>query len=157
MKAFGFSARKALLPQRAALIAASGLALLGFSGAAFAGCPEDIAAINQKRMTYVNALNADAKKLKGKLNPITACPQLRSLASLEKQLADYMVKNKEWCSIPDDAVNNVQQSAAKTSTIAGQACAAVGKMKEMERRAKEQQAQGGFGATGPQKLPTGPL
>lgn len=158
MKAHGFFARNAVSSPRAALMAAAvvGLASCGFASSAWAGCQEDIAAINQKRLTQVSALNADAKKLKGKLNPITACPQLRSLASLEKQLTDYMVKNKEWCAIPDEVVSNIQSSAAKTATIAGQACAAVGKMKEMERKAKEQQAQG-FGNPGPQKLPTGPL
>jgi hypothetical protein len=162
MKALGFSEKTPRAVGRRAifLAVAVGFGAAGFAGAAYADCQEDIAKMNERRMAQIGALNASAKKLKGKLNPVTACPQLRSLAATERQIVAYMEKNKEWCSIPDDAISNVKQSAAKTGGVAGQACAAIGQMKkmqEMQRRQQEQQAQGGFGYHGPQKLPTGPL
>lgn len=146
--------------RRAALAGLIGAAAVAFSAPAFADCQEDIGKFNQRRMTQVTALNASAKKLKGKLDPVTACPQLRNLAATERQMADYMQKNKDWCSIPDDAINTIKQSAAKTGAIAGQACGAIAKMKQMQaqmRKQQEMQAQQGFGYQGPQKLPTGPL
>ena len=159
MKAFGFLPLPGVL-RRQALAGFVGAAAVALSAPAFADCQEDLGKFNQRRLAQVNALNASAKKLKGKLDPVTACPQLRNLASIERQMADYMVKNKDWCAIPDEAVNSLKQSAGKTSAIAGQACGAIARMKQLEarmRKQQEMQAQQGFGYQGPQKLPTGPL
>ena len=159
MTAYGASA-SAFRRKTIALAGAVAVAAVVFAAPAAADCQSDLGKLSERRLAQVAALNASAKKLKGKLNPVTACPQLRGLASTERQMHDYMVKNKEWCSIPDEAIKTLQQSAAKTGVIAGQACAAIAKMKQMQaqmRKQQEQQAQQGFGYQGPQKLPTGPL
>jgi hypothetical protein len=159
MKATGFFPLSGAF-RRKAIAGVVGVAAVAMSAPAFADCQEDIGKYNQRRLAQVSTLNASAKKLKGKLDPVTACPQLRNLAAIERQMADYMTKNKEWCAIPDDAINTIRQSATKTGAIAGQACGAIAKMKQMQmqmRKQQEQQAQQGFGYQGPQKLPTGPL
>jgi hypothetical protein len=62
-----------------------------------------------------------------------------------------MVKNKEWCNIPDEFYNNFQANIGRTTKIADQACT-------MAEQAKKMQSQGGMGAAPPPiKLPAGPL
>ncbi len=51
----------------------------------------------------------------------------------------YMNKNKEWCTIPDQAIENATQGHARTAQTASQACGIAEKMK----KAQEQQANGG--------------
>ena len=132
---------------------ALGLGLV-FSGAAFADCQEDFAAFTKKRQAQVDGLNAVAKANKGKLDPIAACPKLRGLASVEREFHAYMVKNKEWCGIPDDALNGIKTAQARSQTMAGQACGLAAKVKQMQA---QQAAGGGMQAPAPAKLPAGPL
>jgi hypothetical protein len=115
-------------------------------------CQGDIGKLQQKRETYIAALNRITKAGKGKLDPIAACPQLRSLSAIEGQILDYMQKNQNWCDIPDTVIENVKEGRQKTAGFAGQAC----KFAEQARRAQQQAAQGG-GAPQAPRLPTGPL
>jgi hypothetical protein len=129
--------------------------LLGFGVTALvaparADCNEDMGKIMQRREGLIQELNASAKATQGKLDPTTACPRLRTLAGMEKDLLAYMTKNKEWCAIPDNAIENATAGHAKTAQTATQACNIAAQMK----KAQEQQANGG---AGPQKLPAGPL
>ncbi len=73
------------------------------------------------------------------------------LLHAEEALLAYMVKNKDWCSFPDDAINNLKASHEKNAGFSAKACKVAAQFKKM----KEQAAQGG----GPQAqpLPTGPL
>lgn len=119
-------------------------------GTARADCNEDLGKIMQRRESIIQELNASAKATKGKLDPIGACPRLRKLTSLETEMLAYMNKNKEWCSIPDQAIENATKGHARTAQTASQACGIAEKIK----KAQEQQANGG---AGPQKLPAGPL
>jgi hypothetical protein len=75
---------------------------------------------------------------------------LRKLAGMESELIAYMTKNKDWCAIPDNAIENASTGHAKTAQTAAQACNIAAQMK----KAQEQQANGG---AGPAKLPAGPL
>jgi hypothetical protein len=129
--------------------------ILGFSlptliTAARADCNEDMGKMMQRREAVIQELNASAKATQGKLDPVGACPKLRKLAGMESELIAYMTKNKDWCAIPDNAIENASTGHAKTAQTAAQACNIAAQMK----KAQEQQANGG---AGPAKLPAGPL
>jgi hypothetical protein len=121
-------------------------------GTAYAGdCNQDIGALTKKRQGIIDQLNQLAKANGGgkkQLDPVASCPKLRSLVAVEHELLAYLTKNKDWCSVPDEALQNISASNSNSSKIANQACAAAAQMK----KAQQQQA------NVPQpKLPTGPL
>jgi len=128
--------------------------LLAFAPSARAqSCNEDIGAFGQKRNAAIQALNAISKAHGGKLDPVAACPALKNLSAVEAQMGAYLVKNKEWCNIPDDFINNFKTGTARTGGMAKQACELAAKVKEMQQN-------GGMGAAAappPVKLPAGPL
>jgi hypothetical protein len=127
-----------------------GLGLPALVAPARADCNEDLGRIMQRREAAIQNLNDMAKASHGKLDPIGACPKLRKLVGMENELLAYMTKNKEWCAIPDNAIENASAGHAKTAQTANQACNIAVQMK----KAQEQQANGG---AGPTKLPAGPL
>jgi hypothetical protein len=127
-----------------------GFGLPALTGPARADCNEDMGKIMQRREALIQELNASAKVTKGKLDPTSACPRLRKLAGMENELIAYMNKNKEWCAVPDNAIENATAGHAKTAQTAAQAC----NIAEQIKKAQEQQANGG---AAPQKLPAGPL
>jgi hypothetical protein len=133
-----------------------GVLLAGVVGAAAQSCNEDIAALQQKRQGHIEALNKLSKAGNGKLDPIAACPRLRNLAALEREMAAYMEKNQSWCSIPEQIVEQVKDGSGKTGQMAGQACKVAAEMRKMQ-----QQSAGGLGGPvgGPPalQLPRGPL
>ena len=143
-----------LFPPRIASLTAGTVAaaLLG-SVAAHADCAADLGALAQKRAAINALLESNKKAHGGKIDPVSACPQLKSLASAQAAVVSYMQKNKDWCSLPDELVT---QSAKAQSQIAGfavKACGFVAQMKKMQEQAAQQQA-----AQVPQlKLPAGPL
>jgi hypothetical protein len=126
---------------------------LAFAPAAHADCNQDIGVFGQKRNVAISKLNEISKSHGGKLDPVLACPALRNLNAVEAEMEAYLVKNKEWCNIPDDFMNNFKQGTERTSGMAKQACTLAAKVKEMQKN-------GGFGAAAappPVKLPAGPL
>jgi hypothetical protein len=127
-----------------------GFGLPTLATVARADCNEDLGKIMQRREAIIQELNASAKASQGKLDPVGACPKLKKLSSLESELIAYMTKNKDWCAIPDNAVENATTGHNKTAQTAAQACNIAAQMK----KAQEQQANGGAGAP---KLPAGPL
>jgi hypothetical protein len=144
-------------PARAFLLLAGFLMiLLGAASVARAqSCNEDLATFGKKRNSEIEALNAISKSHGGKLDPIAACPHFRSMSSIEGQMLAYLVKNKEWCNIPDDFLEGFKTNSGKTAGMAKQAC-------ELAAKAKKMQEQGGGFAGGgnmppPPKLPAGPL
>jgi hypothetical protein len=124
---------------------------LGLSRPAKAAeCSEDIGNLSKKRMDIIQSLNKLAKSsAKGQLDPALSCPKLRALAESEKALIDYLAKNKDWCSIPDEAIMNLNKSFQHSKEIAGKACA-------FAAQEKKNQEAGGSQASSP-KLPSGPL
>jgi hypothetical protein len=118
-------------------------------------CQGDIGKLSQRRLAQIEQLNALAKASKGKLDPVAACPKFRSLVAVEREFEAYMVKNKEWCGIPEDVIANIKAGTARDAGVGKQACdLAV----QVERAKKQQQAGGGIGGPPPaQKLPSGPL
>ena len=136
------------------------LATLILSAPAMAqSCQEDIAKLTARRQVQIEAINRSGKASKGKLDPVASCPRLRNLAAIENEFLGYMIKNKEWCHVPDDAIANVRAGHGKTAGIAAQAC----NIAKQVQRARQQQAAGGGGGQGAvqqqpaTKLPTGPL
>ncbi len=132
--------------------AAAVLAALLSPGLARADCNEDFGKLMSKRMSQINALNVNSKKNGGKLDPAAACPELRTLASTEGELVSYIQKNKDWCNIPDDLLQKMTDSRAKTSGFAAKACTFAVKLKQQQQQATQQAQQ-----QPTVKLPTGPL
>lgn len=133
--------------------AAATFALFAMSvvGAYAQSCNDDIGALQKKRSGHLEALNKITKANGGKLDPVAACPRLRTLASVEREMLGYMQKNQSWCSIPEEIIEQVKTGANRTSQIAGQAC-------KIAAQARQMQNQPGSGA-GPATpaLPRGPL
>lgn len=130
------------------------LLLAGASGARAQSCNDDLGAFGKKRNSEIEALNAISKSHGNKLDPVAACPHLRSMQSIEAKMLAYLVKNKEWCNIPDEFLQNFKNNSGRTGTMAGQACALAAKVKQMQSQG------GGMGAGNlppPPKLPAGPL
>jgi len=123
-----------------------------FSAPAWADCGSDMQKLAQVRNVEMQKINDFAKAAHGKpLDPEAFCVKSVGLLHAEEALIAYMEKNKDWCSFPDEAINNLKTSHAKNAGFNGKACQVAAKIKKM----KEQAAQGG----GPQvqPLPAGPL
>ncbi|TLG78946.1 hypothetical protein [Methylocystis sp. B8] len=127
--------------------------LFAASGAYAQSCQEDFQKLSEKRMAGIEALNNLGKAGKGKMDPEAACPAAKRLAAVETEMLNYLTKNKEWCNIPDNAVDSFKEARAKTQNFASQACSVAAKVKQQ----REQAAAGGGGMMAPPKLPAGPL
>ncbi len=138
---------------RKAAFAVTALITFVVCGAAHAtDCNQDIGALTKKRQGILDQLNKLAQGGKKQLDPVTSCPKLRALVAVEHELVVYLTKNKDWCSVPDEAFQNISASTDKSGKVANQACAVAAKMK----KAQEQQASGALNVP-QQKLPAGPL
>ncbi len=107
---------------RAVVCLSVGLILAGAPAAFAQDCNADVGALMKKRMDMMEQLNANAKANKGKLDPVAGCTKLKGLVAVDREILAYFTKNKEWCSIPDDATANIQADVDKTGTVANQAC-----------------------------------
>jgi len=142
--------------QRRRFTLALALAAAGFGlGApALADCGGDMQKLAQQRNVEMKKINDFAKSFHGKpLDPEQFCVRSAGLLHAETALIAYMEKNKDWCSFPDEAINNLKTNHAKNQGFSAKACTVAGKIKKM----KEQAAQGGGGGPQAQALPTGPL
>jgi hypothetical protein len=138
---------------RKAVLAIMALAPFAVCGAAYAtDCNQDIGALTKKRQGIIDQLTQLAQGGKKQLDPIAACPKLRALVAVERELLAYLTKNKDWCAVPDEAFQNISASTGKSGKVANQACTVAAKMK----KAQEQQASGALNVPQP-KLPAGPL
>jgi len=134
-----------------AIILSASLVAAFSTGVSAQDCNADVAGLMKKRFSVMEKLNTNAKANGGKLDPVAGCATLKTLVAADREVLAYFTKNKEWCSIPDDAVENIKADMTKTSGVATQACTAAANMKKMQ----DQQAAGI--AAQAQKLPTGPL
>jgi len=118
-------------------------------------CNTDLQRLSKARETQLAILNALAKAAKGK--PIDAaafCAKAGGFNATESALIAYMVKNQDWCSIPDDAINQLKANHAKSLAMSSKACSVAAQ----ERKMQQQQAAGGqLGGPAPPALPSGPL
>ena len=114
------------------------------SAPAFADCGQDMQKLAQARNVEMQKVDAFAKSFRGKpMDPAGFCAKTAGLLHAEDALIAYMVKNKDWCSFPDEAINNLKASHAKNAGFNTKACNVAAQIKKM----KEQAAQGG-GAAG---------
>jgi hypothetical protein len=123
-----------------------------FAAPAWADCGEDMQKLAQTRNAELQKINDFTKAFHGKpMDPEAFCVKSGGLLKAESAILAYMEKNKEWCSFPDEAINNLKASHEKNAGFNAKACSVAAKIKKM----KEQAAQSG----GPQAqpLPAGPL
>ena len=128
-----------------------------FSQSALAqqNCGEDVQKLSQRRDAEMAKINNLVKAQGKKMDPATFCSQTAGLIAAENAFIAYMTKNKEWCSIPDDAIDNLKAAHAKSASFSAKACTVAAQM----RKIKEQQASGAANNSAPQAqpLPAGPL
>ena len=133
----------------------SSLFMLAIGGAAPAwaqqSCGDDLQKLQQKRQAALQGINDMVAAAKGKqLDPAAFCARSQPLSVVEVQMIAYMEKNKDWCQIPDEVVNQLKDAHAKTVSFSGRACKAAADQKKA-------QAQGAAGMPQAQPLPAGPL
>ena len=140
-------------------LAALGVALAMAGAAQAADCASDLQGFSSRREAALQSINQMVAGSKGKkLDPEAFCVRSRPLNAAEEAMLAYMIKNKDWCQIPDDAIGQLKASHAKSVAFSGKACgvaAQISKMKKQAEAAQQQQQAGG----GPQvqPLPAGPL
>lgn len=157
MNAFLSSFAPRVFPSRLArLLPAAAVAAALAPGAARADCNAEFGALMAKRTAQIASLNTSAKGTGGKLDPIAACPKLRTLAAIEGQLADYVQKNQAWCGMPEDLAAKMVSSRTRTAGIAAKACTFAVKLKQAQQQQAAQQAQQAQQQP-VVKLPAGPL
>lgn len=132
------------------------IALLAAPSAALAqDCQTDLQKLQQQREAQIAMVNNLVKASKGKpLDPNVFCTKSAGLNTVEATMITYMTKNKDWCSIPDEILDQLKSNYAKSLAFTAKACNAAAQQKKMQ----EQAAQGGApGAPQVQPLPAGPL
>lgn len=123
-------------------------------------CATDLQNLAGRREAALRNINGLVAASHGKkLDPEAFCARSAPLNGAEDAMIAYMVKNKDWCQIPDDAISQLRASHAKSAAFGGKACtvaAQIRKMKSQATQAQAQAAQGG-GPPAAQPLPAGPL
>ncbi len=135
----------------------SAVAFLGAAAPAFADCQEELGKIMGERQGLIDSLNKMNKGGKGQLDPIAACPKLRSLATAENKVVSYLEKNKDWCNVPDNFLENAKAGRAKSVSFAAKACQVAAQVQKMKQQAQQAAQNGGTGGPQVQRLPAGPL
>ena len=132
-----------------------GFALISRAALADQNCGEDIQKLMKRRDAEVARMNAMVQAAHGKkLDPQVFCSQSGGLGAAENALIAYMTKNKDWCSIPDDALDGLKSAHAKSAGFTAKACTVAAQMRKM----KQQEASGAANAEPQsQPLPAGPL
>lgn len=134
---------------------AFGVAMISQVALADQNCGEDVQKLMKRRDAEVARMNAMVQAAHGKkLDPQVFCSQSGGLGAAENALIAYMTKNKDWCSIPDDAIDGLKAAHAKSAGFTAKACTVAAQM----RKVKQQEASGAANS-GPQSqpLPAGPL
>ena len=135
-------------------------AALASASPAFADdCAGDLQKLSARREAALQGINALVAAAHGKkLDPESFCVRSRPLGAAEDAMLAYMIKNKDWCQVPDDAIAQLKASHAKSVAFAAKACTVAAQIKKMKAAAaKAQQQQAAGGAPQVQPLPTGPL
>ena len=115
---------------------------------------QDMQKLAQTRNVELQKVSDLAKSFHGKpMDPEQFCAKSAGLIRAEAALIAYMDKNKDWCSFPDETINQLRTNHAKNAGFNGKACTVAAQIRKM----KEQAAQGGGGGPQVQPLPAGPL
>lgn len=135
----------------------AGLLLAAGAGSALADCQEDVGKLMKRRDGVIAQLNHMTSGKKKQLDPIAACPKFRSLAAILGDTVAYFEKNKEWCNIPDQVIEQAKGQRAGFTKTAGQACGIAAKIEKMKKMQAKQAQEGGPLGPQRQRLPGGPL
>ena len=134
------------------------------AAASSSSCDRDFQTLANARTAQIGSLNRLTKAKGGKMNPIDACGKLQGLAGIETRMVAYVEKNKDWCGIPDNVLDNIKKGRQGTLAFAGKACSAAGLYKKAlaQNAAQQRAAASGAGpaaqnAPQAQRLPAGPL
>ena len=120
-------------------------------------CATSLQKLAARREAALQGINQMVKASKGKkLDPEVFCARSRPLNAAEDAMLAYMTKNKDWCQIPDDAVNQLRASHAKSVAFGARACTVAAQIAKMKKQAAAAAQQGG-GPPAEQPLPAGPL
>ncbi len=120
-------------------------------------CATSLQKLAARREAALQGINQMVKAAHGKkLDPEGFCARSRPLNSAEEAMLAYMLKNKDWCQIPDDAVNQLKASHAKSVAFGAKACKVAADIVKMKKQAAAAAQQGG-GPPAEQPLPAGPL
>jgi hypothetical protein len=122
-------------------------------------CATSLQKLSAKREAALKGINDMVVAARGKkLDPVAFCARSRPLNQAEEAMLAYMIKNKDWCQIPDDAINQLKATHAKSLAFGGKACTVAAQMEKMKKQAAQAAQQGGIGGAPPeQPLPAGPL
>ena len=122
-------------------------------------CGGDLQKMSARREAALKNINELVAAAKGKkLDAEQFCVRSRPLNAAEDAMLAYMIKNKDWCQIPDDAVNQLKETHAKSVAFSGKACTVAVQMKKMKDQAEKAAQQGAQQAQEQaQPLPAGPL
>ncbi len=109
--------------------------------------------------TALKGINQMVTAAKGKkLDPEAFCARSRPLNTAEEAMLAYMNKNKDWCQIPDDAINQLKATHAKSVGFRRQG------LRGRRADRQDEETGGGRGPAGrrrrrpaEQPLPAGPL
>ncbi|MBD2747038.1 hypothetical protein IC232_10090 [Microvirga sp. BT688] len=152
---------------RSHLLAA--VAVAGFFMSAPAFAQSSACQDGQKIMAERRSLSDQIGKLSQggkKIDARSACTIFTKLAANGEAGQKWMTDNKDWCQIPDQALEGFAQQHKQIQKVKGEACGAAAKMAEMEKRAKQQAQQAqqgglagkmGGGLTGTLSVPKGAL
>lgn len=102
------------------LLALGSGTLLGVT-VARADCQTDFVAIRAEMDEKGKALQAAGKS---KASPQELCPLFRAYTAAEGKLAKYLADNKDWCQIPEQAIEQSRSSNQKSAALRDKVCAA---------------------------------
>jgi hypothetical protein len=71
-----------------------------------------------------------------------ACSTLTQLVSAEVRMIKWMTENKDWCSIPDETIDQAKQANGQAARARGQTCTAASRQAQGQAAAARQRAQG---------------
>lgn len=141
------------------LSAVTAVAVVGMTTAFAADdCGTSLQKLSARREAALQGINQMVAAAKGKkLDPEVFCARSRPLGASEDAMLAYMIKNKDWCQIPDDAIAQLKASHAKSIAFGAKACTVAAQIAKMKKQAATAAAQGATGAPAEQPLPAGPL
>jgi hypothetical protein len=104
-----------------------------------ASCQTDFQKVMEPRQALIARINGFRTK---RPTASQACSTLGSLVAADRKLIAWMTENKDWCQIPDQLIEQVQEASAQASRSRGTACQAAKNQANQMARARAQQQSG---------------
>jgi predicted aspartyl protease len=105
---------------------------------ALANCDAEMRKLTQDRNVQLQIVKDFAKAAHGKPMDSTAfCVKSAGLIRAESALIAYMEKNKDWCSFPDEAINQLKEHHARNADFNAKACSVALTLKKMREPAEQ--------------------